>query len=167
MTEHRQGAEVDKEIVELPKALSADAIELFVERIPDPATDAFSFEEVATQPDEITKTYEVTLSMAAPQDYNILPGMTARVRARRDQPDPSQEMIFLPAKVVLQDSAGNFVYTVRDNQDGTATVVKTMVEAGEIGERGIEIRAGVKAGDLVLSAGMSKVSAGMKVRFQD
>ncbi len=123
------------------------------------------FEEVATQPDEITKTYEVTLSMPAPEGYNILPGMTARVRASRAESELAQAKIFLPAKVVLQDSAGNFVYTVRDNKDGSATVVKTQVDAGDISQLGIEILSGVSTGDLVLSAGMSKVSDGMKVRF--
>lgn len=124
------------------------------------------FEEIATQPDEVTKTYEVTLSMKAPEGYNILPGMTARVRAFKDASERAREAkIFLPAKVVLEDSSGNFVYTISDNNDGTATVVKAPVRAGKISQSGIEILSGVATGDLVVTAGMSKVSDGMKVRF--
>ena len=124
------------------------------------------FEEIATQPDDVTKTYEVTLSMEAPEKYTILPGMTARVKAVKSNAEQTDEAkIFLPAKVVLRDSSGNFVYTVSDNKDGTANVVKTPVQAGEISQSGIEILSGVTTGDFVITAGMSRVSDGMKVRF--
>ena len=123
-----------------------------------------TFEEIATQPDEVTKTYEVTLSMAAPKDYNILPGMTARVTATRDA-TAEDDRIFLPSKVVLEDSSGNYVFTINDNNDGTATVQKTAIDAGDISEMGIEVLSGVTVGDLVVTAGMSKISEGMQVKF--
>ncbi len=123
-----------------------------------------AFEEISTQPDEVTKTYEVTLSMAPPTDFNILPGMTARVTATREGA-AEDDRIFLPSKVVLEDSSGNFVYTIIDNNDGTATVQKTPIDVGDISELGIEVLAGVTVGDLVITAGMSKVSQGMAVKF--
>ena len=125
-----------------------------------------TFEEISTQPDEVTKTYEVTLSMKAPDKYNILPGMTARVSAKRESVgDGSDDRIVLPGKVVLEDSSGNYVFTVLDNNDGTATVLKTAIDAGDISEQGIEVLSGVTVGDLVITAGMSKVSDGMQVKF--
>lgn len=124
-----------------------------------------TYKEASTQADELTKTYEVTLNMSAPTEHSILPGMTARVIAQRDldSDDPSNH--FLPVNVVLKDNQGNFVFRVKDNHNGTASIAKQKVTIGEINELGIEIFSGIKEGDKVVTAGMSKISDGMLVRF--
>ena len=123
------------------------------------------FSEVATQPDPVSKTYEVILTMEKPRNRNLLPGMTARVFARELAPENARIRVYLPPKVVLEDSAGNYVFTVSDNGDGTGTIERRSVTIGDIGPLGIEVFAGVSAGDRVVSAGMSKISAGMQVRI--
>ena len=123
------------------------------------------FKEVATQPDPVSKTYEVTFEMRAPRNLNVFPGMTARVYGRQMTPENAAIKIFLPASVVLQDSQGNYVFTVSDNGDGTGTIERRNVTIGDIGALGIEVYSGVGAGDRVVSAGMSKISAGMLVRI--
>jgi RND family efflux transporter MFP subunit len=126
-----------------------------------------SFKEVSTQADDVTKTYQVTLSMAAPSEHNILPGMTAHVTAEQLlQSNGSEARFYLPAKTVLKDSKGNYVYIITHESKGIGLVSRHSVTIGEITELGIEIFAGLKQGDEVLSAGMSKVSNGMKVRYQ-
>lgn len=123
------------------------------------------FKEASTKPDELTKTYEVTLTMLASRKHNILPGMTARVIARRELDDDDPANFFLPVHVVLKDSQGNFVYGVKDNNDGTGTITKKRVMVGEINRLGIEIYSGIEEGDSIISAGMSKVSDGMLVKY--
>jgi len=124
------------------------------------------FKEVSTQADDITKTYQVTLTMAAPEEHNILPGMTAHVTAERLQiSDGSEARFYLPAKTVLKDSQGHFVYTVKQKEIGIGVVSRQAVTVGDITELGIEIFAGLKQGDKVLSAGMSKVSNGLEVKY--
>jgi len=125
-----------------------------------------SFKEVSTQADEITKTYEVTLTMVAPEDHTILPGMTAHVLAQKSSENGISEAHFiLPAKTVLKDSQGNHVYIVEAKGNGVGVIQKRQVTVGNIGQSGIEIYSGIQQGDEVLSAGMSKVTAGMMVKF--
>ncbi|MEM7565428.1 MAG: efflux RND transporter periplasmic adaptor subunit, partial [Pseudomonadota bacterium] len=139
-------------------------ITAFFDAIPDTAF-PLEFKDVATQPDEVTKTYQVTLSMKSKPQHNILPGMTARVVAERKVSEDLSSGIYLPANVVLKDSRGNFVYIVKSHEDGTGIVVKKPVDIGDISQLGIEILSGIDEGEAVLTAGMSKVSDGMKVKF--
>ncbi len=126
------------------------------------------FKEVSTQADEISRTYEITLSMVAPTDHTILPGMTAWVTANRTNPNEVQQKLFLlSVKTVLKDSQGNYVFTVRDKGNGIGEISRQSVTIGEITRLGIEIFSGISEGDKVLSAGMSKVSVGMEVKYQD
>lgn len=124
------------------------------------------FKEVATQADDVTKTYQVTLSMVTPAEHNILPGMTAHVIAEQLLlGNDNEARFYLPAKTVLKDSLGNYVYVVKQKSKGVGIVSRQSVTVGEITEVGIEIFAGLKQGDEVLSAGMSKVSNGMEVNY--
>ncbi len=125
-----------------------------------------TFKEVATQADEVTKTYQVTLSMPAPENNMILPGMTANVTAERLIADDSTEAAFhLPANVVMKDTKGNYVFVVEQVSKGVGKVSRRSVNAGAITELGLEIFSGIQQGDVVLTAGMSKVTDGMQVKY--
>lgn len=125
-----------------------------------------TFKEVSTQADEVTKTYQVTLLMEAPAENTILPGMTAHVIAEHLLlNNGSEAKFYLPTNTVLKDSQGNFVYTVTKSDNNIGIVNRQTVSVGEITELGIEVFAGLKQGDEVLSAGMSKVSDGMEVKY--
>ena len=123
------------------------------------------FKEFSKRADPITKTYEVTLVMEMPKNRNILPGMSARVVAEWPLSEDSNGSFYLPANLVLKDNRGNYVFTIADNGDGSGTVSRTEVTIGEISQSGIEIFDGISEGDRVLTAGMSKVSDGMLVKF--
>jgi len=125
------------------------------------------FKEVSTQADDITKTYQVTLSMNTPVEHTILPGMTAHVIAEQLlMNNGSEARFYLPANTVLKDSKGNYVYIVTQKGKGIGVTNRQAVIVGEITQLGIEIFAGIKQGDEVLSSGMSKVSNGMEVKYQ-
>ncbi len=125
-----------------------------------------TFKDVATQADEITKTYEVTLSMKSPQDHTILPGMTARVIVEDLVQSHSKAAAFyLPAKTVLSDSQGNFVYVVKRQSEGVGQIVRQGITIGDITPLGIEVFTGLSQGDVILTAGMSKVTDGLAVKY--
>ncbi|MCJ8294392.1 MAG: efflux RND transporter periplasmic adaptor subunit [Colwellia sp.] len=141
-----------------------------------------TFSEVATLADEYSKTYEVTFTMKSPQDYVILPGMTASVSAnlslsRSSQSDSlpgknnehNQASFYLPSHTVLKDAQGNFVFVVQKHDIGVGKIVRKSVVIGDITAQGIEVFAGLTStlstGDYVISAGMSKISSGSLVKF--
>jgi len=124
------------------------------------------FKEVATQADEITKTYQVTLEMAAPKTHNVLPGMTAVVKGQRSSSQANiKPQFYLPAKTVLKDSRGHYIFSVVRTADGVGEIKRRAVTIGNITPLGIEIVSGIKQDDVVLTAGMSKVTDGMAVKF--
>lgn len=142
-----------------PPKLSAKFAEIEDREFP------LDFKEIATQPDEATRTYEVTLSMPAPKDHTILPGMTAVVTSEGFiDADGIAADFYLPAQTVLKDSKGHFVYLLKDLGGGIGEIKRQNVQIGELTRIGIEIFAGLQEGDQVISAGMSKVSDGMQVK---
>lgn len=123
--------------------------------------------EVATQADETTQTYAVTLNMPAIQGRTILPGMSVNVTAeRRARPSEGDEIkIFLPAHAVMEDREGRFVYIVVPDSDNVGVVHKKIVTTGELTEQGIEVMSGLVTGDRVVTAGMSRMTEGKRVRL--
>lgn len=124
------------------------------------------FKEVSTQADDITKTYQVTLSMKAPKSHTILPGMTAMVKAesllsRSLETQP----FYLPSNTVLKDTNGNFVFTVKEVADGIGQIKRRSVSVGDLTPLGLEVFSGIEEGDVIVTAGMSKVIDGMEVKY--
>jgi RND family efflux transporter MFP subunit len=138
------------------------------------------FSEVATLADEHSKTYEVIFTMKALDGYVILPGMTALVRAQvalAQNENHVYPSFYLPSHTVLKDSQSNYVYVVNKHKVGVGIIVRKSVIIGNITSQGIEVftnvapsvtsgpNAGIVSGDHVITAGMSKVSAGSLVKF--
>jgi len=127
------------------------------------------FSEVSTVADENSKTYEVIFTMDSPTDYIILPGMTAAVSAKIKLPNRarrSQASFFLPSNTVLKSANGHYVFVVNEDNNDLGKVTKKQVVIGSLTSQGIEILSGLSIGDHVISAGMSKVSDGMVVKFK-
>ena len=75
--------------------------------------------------------------------------------------------IVVPITSVGEDRDGRFVYTVEGVTGGEGTLKRRPVEIGELTDRGIDIKSGVDAGMLVVTAGVSRVHDGLKVRVLD
>lgn len=121
--------------------------------------------EVATLADEKTKTYRVVFTMDASKGHSILPGMTATVTAKMNLPLEHEPAFYLPANVVLKSNNNHFVYIVNQVEEGKGKVTKKIVTIGEITPQGIEVYSGLTQGDVVITAGMTKVSDGMLVKL--
>jgi multidrug efflux pump subunit AcrA (membrane-fusion protein) len=70
----------------------------------------------------------------------------------------------LPIGAVGEDRKGRFVYKLEKTSDGLGVVHRSPVEVGEILSDGMEIRSGVGPGDLVVTAGVSRIYDGLEVR---
>lgn len=125
-----------------------------------------TFKEISTQADEVTKTYQVVFTMPTPTTHTILPGMSARVRvARAEDASTSVANFYLPPHAVLKDAQGNYVYLVTSAEPGVGEIHRVNITIGDITNWGLEVYSGVAPGDKVVTAGMSKVSEGMRVKF--
>jgi len=123
-----------------------------------------TFREAATQADATNQTYEVTFEMPAPTERVILPGMTATVVVEFHPGDELYAGIYVPAQAVLEDRDGRFLFVAEPTNETEATIRRRNVRIGHLTERGVEVVSGLSAGDRVVTAGMSQLSEGMRVR---
>lgn len=125
--------------------------------------------EVATVADDATQTYGISFSMDAPQQHTILPGMSTVVHAiaARNAAQDAKPRYFLPGHAVLKDSQGNYVVLVKSAEPGVGVAERRAVTVGEPNVRGIEILEGVSPGELVVVAGMSKISPAQRVSLNE
>jgi RND family efflux transporter MFP subunit len=120
--------------------------------------------EYSTQADPATQTYQVVLVMDRPEGANILPGMTAWVTATvRDVAGKMSSHIIIPAIAVMDAPGNKPCVWVYDEKAGV--VHKREVKVGSLdGSSNIVITSGLKPGEMVVIAGVTKLEEGMKVR---
>lgn len=120
------------------------------------------FKEASLSADSASQTYKITFTFTHPKTINILPGMNATLWFL----DPRQSnnaltQLTIPLTSVGIDGDQKYVWLV----DQTTMLVNKQnitVQDG-VGEKVI-VTNGLKIGDTVVAAGISSVSAGMKVR---
>lgn len=123
-----------------------------------------TMKEFSTDADPATQTYQVVLTMDQPDEINILPGMTSTVTAKAsDQEVATTSSIVIPALAVLNDADGSeYVWIYSPD---SKTVSKAKVSVGPLeGSTNILISEGLKGGDIIVIAGVSKLQEGMMVR---
>jgi RND family efflux transporter MFP subunit len=126
------------------------------------------FKEVSLQADEVTKTYEVTFSMDSPPNHTVLPGMSAILKGtKRLSIADNKKRFILPSNSVLKDRDGHYVFIVEKEDDDKARVLRKKVSIGDITADGIEVFSGVTSGQHLITAGVSKVTDGMLVKWQE
>jgi RND family efflux transporter MFP subunit len=112
-------------------------------------------------------TYPVTVRLDE-KDKAILPGMAANISCQFEATD-ERERFIVPSHTVLDDleSENQYVFIVEPIPDetGFGTIRKKVVTIGEMTSDGIEIFEGLIDGDLLVTAGVSRVSDGQKVKI--
>jgi len=117
--------------------------------------------EYQTEADPQTQTFRVVLRMPAPKEIVVLPGMTVTVLSERGNGTGHKEMM-VPATAVGSDEKGASCVWIVDSQ-GTAR--RRGVQTGvPVGEEGISILAGLKAGETIVVSGIGQLQEGMAVR---
>lgn len=123
-----------------------------------------TIKEIATDADPATQTYQIVLQMPQPPEIRVLPGMTATVIAALQGEKAAEADILIPAIAVMADPKGQDYVWVVDPKE--MTVQKRDVRVGAVvGTADIRILDGLKGGEKIVVAGVTKLQGGMKVRF--
>jgi RND family efflux transporter MFP subunit len=120
-----------------------------------------SFIEATTTADPNTKTFKVTLRMDKPENYNILPGMTATVFVQlfSDEAQTSSSVV-LPVSAVIADNEKQATVWVVD--ENSMTVKPKSVTPGLLIGDAMQV-SGLTPGERVVVAGAPFLRENMKV----
>lgn len=120
--------------------------------------------ETATTANPTTRTFAVTLTFDPPPHINVLPGMTARLRADATRLVlPEATRFVVPSHAVGGQADGKpFVWRIDPD---TQTVSRVDVELGRLSGDQVEIASDALAvGDVVATSGILLLREGMQVR---
>lgn len=118
--------------------------------------------EVGVTPTGFVTTFPVTLRLkeAAPE---IRPGMAAEVSFRIET-GSTRECILVPPVSVGEDRQGRHVFIVEPGDEGLGVVRRRDVRIGELTSDGLEILEGLLERELVVTAGVTRLTDGQKVK---
>ena len=120
-----------------------------------------TFKEVATRADAQTQTFEVTFALPAPQEFTVLPGMTAGVIVDLSRAIDEQVVYYVPIVAVTGDNELTpRVWTIDED---TMTVHERPVSLGRMVGSSIEITEGLEPGLRVVTGGAGYLAEGMPV----
>ncbi len=120
-----------------------------------------TIKEISTQADEKTQTYQVTLNMKPPENYRILPGMSATVIANMEGIEQTgSDWVNLPVAAVISNLEKQGTVWLVD--ETSMTVSPLTVETGALTGRKVAVM-GLNLGDRVVIAGAAFMREGMKV----
>lgn len=118
------------------------------------------FKEANLSADNASQTYQVTFTFSPPQNMNVLPGMNATLWFQDPRHSLTAAKVSIPIASVGIDGEQKYVWLV-DPSDNTLSRRNISIRDG-IGEM-LVVTSGLQLGDTVVAAGISSVSAGMKV----
>jgi len=113
--------------------------------------------EIAGAADPASRTYAVRVTIAKPVPEMRI-GMTAAVRFRVPQDTPA---VIVPVTALVGEGGKTVAFVA--NQD-TQAVARRDVETGRVSDEGVRVKAGLKPGDILVTAGVQFLQDGMKVR---
>lgn len=125
-----------------------------------------SFEEAAGSADPETQTFEVTFTLARPDNLQVLPGMSVTVIANMENILPAETgSVLVPSAAVAGDAdLEPYVWVVAPESN---TVTKQPVRVGELSSDQIEIVDGLAEGSRIVIAGVAYLSEGLVVTLMD
>ena len=121
--------------------------------------------EVGVAATGVGTTFPVTVQLDEKPEM-IRPGMAANVSFLFKSED-ERERFIVPSHAVIEDRGGRFVYVVDPipGEEGYGIVHRRTVAIGDLIADGIEVFEGLSDGDLVITAGVSRISDGQKVKI--
>ncbi|MEO0912935.1 MAG: efflux RND transporter periplasmic adaptor subunit, partial [Pseudomonadota bacterium] len=116
--------------------------------------------EFSTQADAATQTYRGRVSVVVPEGVFILPGMVGRVIT--SAPTNGAKVMRIPVTAVAAKPDGSTFVWLLD--PAANTVSPRDVTLGQASGAQVAVVAGLEAGDIIVSAGVSQLQDGMKIR---
>ncbi len=119
--------------------------------------------EVGVAAAKFVTTFPVTVRLNHAIE-GVRPGMAAEVSFKFETVE-ARERILVPPVSVGEDRNGRFVFVVEPATDGTGITRRRPVEVGRLTSEGLEITTGITDGELVVTAGVSKIVDGQRVKL--
>ena len=117
--------------------------------------------EIATKADDQTQTYQVTFTMNSPEDFTVLPGMTASVSVDFAGIIVTDGAKWVPVRAVQADTGlAPHVWVLNPDE---MTVSSRQVSIGRMSEGRIEITGGLEGGEEIVEVGAPYLAEGMRV----
>lgn len=108
-------------------------------------------------------TFPVTIRLTSADDA-IRSGMAAEV-SFTFAATGAGDRIEVPPVAVGEDTGGRFVFVAEPAEPGFGSARRRAVEIGELTSQGLEVTSGLEDGDLVITAGISQLEDGQRVRL--
>ena len=125
-----------------------------------------TYKEHSTTVTPGTQSYKVTFTLPVPEDVIVYPGMGATVAidfARLIERENAPDAFIVPLTAVLvDDTTGKQQSWVYKQEAGVVQPVA--VQVGQITQDGITVLSGLKPGDQIVTAGLTRLRKGMKVK---
>ena len=155
--------------INVPETLFAKVtrqqVESMVAEFPSAPERSFplQYREHETEADPVAQTYRVTLAMPVPEDINILPGMTASVFVKMSASDDvAGQGLRCPLRRLARTPGKQpFVWVIDPESNA---VSRRPVELGPLRGDNAVITDGLEPGEKIVSAGVSFLQEGQKVR---
>lgn len=138
---------------ELDKLRAKQRATITADALPDRKFDA-SIDRISPTVDPKTGTFKVTVAVSDPS-RRLKPGMFGRIDIVYDV---RNDTLLVPRSAVIQEDAESAVFVVKD---GVAS--RRTVSVGYSNNGSIEVTAGVKAGEQVVTVGQASLKEGAKV----
>lgn len=119
--------------------------------------------EISSRPDPDTQAYKVTLTLPAPSDLNILPGMTTTIYATyTSKEDQNTNAYMIPTSAIFADEEGRTNVWLVDQE--SKTIKRQPISFENLGSNQIKVTEGLNPGDTIVAAGVKFLREGMKIR---
>jgi RND family efflux transporter MFP subunit len=126
---------------------------------------ALQIKEIATRADPDTQTFAVTFTMPQPDEFTVLPGMTAQVDVDFTGLLTRETATWVPAPAVQADAGLEPRVFVLDPE--TMEVRSRPVSVGRMASDMIEVLSGLSGGEEIVAVGAAYLADGMRVTRLD
>jgi membrane fusion protein (multidrug efflux system) len=109
-----------------------------------------------------TRTVRIRATLSNP-DNLLRPGMFATILTQ--QPENNQ-VVTVPRTAISYNTYGDFVFVVKENEEGNLVVNRRTVTTGETRNARVAVLSGLEAGETVVEKGLLRLRAGQRVAIQ-
>lgn len=125
-------------------------------------TFAVTYRRNSGEADPVAQTYEVAFALPKPKNFNVLPGMTAKVLVKLSGTKTTQNITHIPTTALVSHPDTSFFVWQFDPD--SQRVRRLDVEVGTPSKHGIPVLSGLQGGELIVASGASQLHDGMEIR---
>jgi membrane fusion protein, multidrug efflux system len=112
-------------------------------------------------------TYPLIIKMLGAADQ-VLPGMACTIEFTFSQDVKAAAYIVISSDAVAHDESGDFVYVIKESEKAGIFIAKRKsIALGQLTSSGYEIKEGLLTDDIIVTAGLSFMYDGRKVKLLD